>query len=84
MTVKICFFDVQEEIDIPFEEEILRNPYTLKSWFRYIEHKAGQPIQQRIFVHEQQVQDLNPARYEKGHLKVNNCFERALVLLHKL
>ncbi|CAG8589238.1 24475_t:CDS:10 [Dentiscutata erythropus] len=98
-------FYMIEEIDIPFEEEILRNPYTLKSWFRYIDHKVEQPIQQRIFVHEralkelpgsyklwkqyldlrrEQVQDLNPARYEKEYLKVNNCFERALVLLHKV
>ncbi|CAG8796679.1 7105_t:CDS:2, partial [Gigaspora rosea] len=94
-----------EEIDIPFEEEILRNPYTLKSWFRYIDHKVEQPIQQRIFVYEralkelpgsyklwkqyldlrrEQVQDLNSVKYEKEYLKVNNCFERALVLLHKM
>ncbi|RHZ79462.1 hypothetical protein Glove_145g19 [Diversispora epigaea] len=98
-------FYMIEEIDIPFEEEILRNPYTLKSWFRYIDHKSEQPIAQQIFVYEralkelpgsyklwkryldlrrEKVQDLNPVRYEKEYLKVNNCFERALVLLHKM
>ncbi|CAG8471991.1 15026_t:CDS:10 [Acaulospora morrowiae] len=98
-------FYMIEELDIPFEEEILRNPYTLKSWFRYIDHKSGQPIPQQIFVYERalkelpgsyklwkkyldlrrdQVKDLNPVRYEKEYLKVNNCFERALVLLHKM
>ena len=29
-----------EDEDVPFEEDILRNPYELKSWSRYIEYKA--------------------------------------------
>ncbi|VDN59227.1 unnamed protein product [Dracunculus medinensis] len=28
-----------EEEDIGFEEDLLRNPYSLRSWIRYIEHK---------------------------------------------
>ncbi|CAG8523295.1 12229_t:CDS:10, partial [Ambispora gerdemannii] len=94
-----------EEIDIPFEEEILRNPYTLKSWLRYIDHKSEQLISQQIWIYERalkelpgsyklwkkyldlrlkHVEGLNPVRYEKEYLKVNNCFERSLVLLHKM
>ncbi|CAI2186117.1 4672_t:CDS:10, partial [Funneliformis geosporum] len=93
-------FYLIEELDIPFEEEILRNPYTLKSWLRYIDHKSEQPLQQQIFVYEralkelpgsyklwkkyldlrrEHVQELNPVRFEKEYLKVNNCFERALM-----
>ncbi|CAB4406292.1 unnamed protein product [Rhizophagus irregularis] len=98
-------FYMIEELDIPFEEEILRNPYTLKSWLRYIDHKSEQQLSQQIFVYEralkelpgsyklwkqyldlrrEHVQELNPVRFEKEYLKVNNCFERALVLLHKM
>ncbi|CAJ0634421.1 7063_t:CDS:10 [Entrophospora sp. SA101] len=94
-----------EEIDIPFEEEILRNPYTLKSWLRYIDHKSEQPLPQQIFVYERalkelpgsyklwkryldlrisNVKELNSVNFEKEYMKVNNCFERALVLLHRM
>ncbi|RIA91251.1 pre-mRNA splicing factor SYF1 [Glomus cerebriforme] len=98
-------FYMIEELDIPFEEEILRNPYTLKSWLRYIDHKSEQQLSHQIFVYEralkelpgsyklwkeyldlrrEHVQELNPVKFEKEYLKVNNCFERALVLLHKM
>lgn len=30
----------QEEEDLPYEEEIIRSPYSVKFWMRYIEHKA--------------------------------------------
>ena len=26
---------------MPYEEEILRHPYSVKCWLRYIEHKIG-------------------------------------------
>ncbi|XP_031570615.1 pre-mRNA-splicing factor SYF1-like [Actinia tenebrosa] len=29
-----------EEDDLPYEEEIIRNPYSVKCWMRYIEHKS--------------------------------------------
>jgi pre-mRNA-splicing factor SYF1 len=29
-----------EEDDLPYEEECIRNPYYLKSWLRYIDHKT--------------------------------------------
>ena len=32
-----------EEEDIPYEEEILRNPCAVKCWQRYIEHKKNAP-----------------------------------------
>uniref|UniRef100_A0A1X7TFD6 Pre-mRNA-splicing factor Syf1-like N-terminal HAT-repeats domain-containing protein n=1 Tax=Amphimedon queenslandica TaxID=400682 RepID=A0A1X7TFD6_AMPQE len=28
-----------EDAYIPFEEEILRHPYSVKCWIKYIEHK---------------------------------------------
>ena len=32
---------LQDDSDIPFEEDILRHPYQIKYWMRYIEHKQS-------------------------------------------
>lgn len=32
---------VLEDVDLPYEEEILRHPYSVKCWMRYIEHKIS-------------------------------------------
>ncbi|KND00377.1 mRNA splicing protein SYF1 [Spizellomyces punctatus DAOM BR117] len=53
---------IREE-DIPHEEECLRNPYTLKCWLRYIEHKKDAPMESRIFIYERAVKDL-PGSYK--------------------
>lgn len=29
-----------EEEDLPYEEDCIRNPFNLKTWLRYIEHKS--------------------------------------------
>ncbi|XP_014663513.1 PREDICTED: pre-mRNA-splicing factor SYF1-like [Priapulus caudatus] len=34
---------VFKEEDLPYEEEILRNPYSVKCWLRYVEHKKEGP-----------------------------------------
>ena len=31
-----------DDTDIPFEEDIVRNPYNVKSWLRFIDHKHQQ------------------------------------------
>ena len=31
----------QEESDVPYEEEILRHPFQVKCWMRYVEHKKA-------------------------------------------
>ena len=37
---KQCFaLHFQEEEDVAYEEDILRNPYSVKCWLRYIEFK---------------------------------------------
>ncbi|KAL1920251.1 uncharacterized protein VTP21DRAFT_1397 [Calcarisporiella thermophila] len=99
-----CVYMISEQ-DIPYEEEILRNPYVLRTWMRYIEYKADAPQKNQIFVYERalrelpgsyklwkryldlrraHVKSLNPASHEVEYRRVNNCFERALVLLHKM
>eukprot|EP00117_Sycon_ciliatum_P020916 scpid36740/ scgid18492/ Pre-mRNA-splicing factor SYF1; Protein HCNP; XPA-binding protein 2 len=54
-----------EEDDIPFEEDIIRNPYHLKSWLRYIEHKVGRkaPRQAVNLIYERAVKEL-PGSYK--------------------
>lgn len=32
---------VQEESDVPYEEEILRHPFQVKCWMRYVDHKKA-------------------------------------------
>lgn len=34
---------VFEEDDLPYEEEIIRNPFSVKHWMRYIDYKKDQP-----------------------------------------
>ena len=29
-----------EEEDLPYEEDCIRNPYNLKTWTRYLDHKT--------------------------------------------
>ncbi|KAF7493717.1 Pre-mRNA-splicing factor SYF1 [Sarcoptes scabiei] len=43
-TLNQSFFHVEiSETDLPYEEDILRNPFSLKHWFRYIDHKKNEP-----------------------------------------
>lgn len=101
---KIDLYLIGEE-DIPYEEELIRNPYTLKPWLRYLQHKTDRPLHEKVFVLERacrslpgsyklwkmyldlrvkHVGQLNPAKYEEDYEKVNDAFDRALVLLNKV
>jgi len=92
---------------VAFEEDLLRNPYSLRHWLRYLEHHATSSIAQQFIVYERAVKEL-PGSYKlwktyldlrKQHLSkrklpyvkaqeewesVDDCYERALVLLHKV
>ncbi len=93
------------EDDIPYEEELIRNPYQLQPWLRYLQHKTDRPLHEKVFVLERACRELpgsyklwkiylelrirhlgklNPAKYEEEYDKVNDAFERALVLLNKV
>lgn len=52
-----------EEEDLLYEEEILRNPYSVKSWLRYIEHKENSPAKQLNMVYERALREL-PGSYK--------------------
>lgn len=91
--------------DVPFEQEILKNPGDISAWFRYVEFKSDCSILDQIFVYERacrlfgrsyklwkayldlrvaHLKGVNSSKYAKEFEKVNDCFERALVLLNKM
>ncbi|XP_077986681.1 pre-mRNA-splicing factor SYF1-like [Glandiceps talaboti] len=52
-----------EEDDLPYEEEILRNPYSVKCWLRYVEHKGVGPGRHVNVVFERALKEL-PGSYK--------------------
>ena len=52
--------------DIPFEEELLRNPHSLKSWLRYIEARSDAPKQRLNLLYERALKEL-PGSYKIWH-----------------
>nr|XP_039253689.1 pre-mRNA-splicing factor SYF1-like [Styela clava] len=54
---------VLEEDDLPYEEEILRNPFSVKCWLRYIDHKENAPYKQLNMVYERALKEL-PGSYK--------------------
>ncbi|XP_060607021.1 pre-mRNA-splicing factor SYF1-like [Ruditapes philippinarum] len=59
-TLKNIFF---EEDDLPFEEDILRNPFTVKCWLRYIEHKKDSGASALNVIYERALKEL-PGSYK--------------------
>jgi len=51
------------EEDLPYEEEILRNPYSIKCWLRYVEHKESSPTKELNLVYERALKKL-PGSYK--------------------
>ncbi|GAB6022007.1 Pre-mRNA-splicing factor SYF1 [Chamberlinius hualienensis] len=55
---------VFNEADIPYEEEILRNPYSVKQWLRYIDHKKDAGKDEVInLIYERALKEL-PGSYK--------------------
>ena len=55
---------VQADSDLPYEEEILRHPYQVKCWMRYVEHKQNTraPTAAVNMVYERALKEL-PGRW---------------------
>ncbi|KTW27084.1 hypothetical protein T552_02576 [Pneumocystis carinii B80] len=62
-------YHISEE-DFEYEKELLRNPFSIKSWLRYIEHKEGDPIHEQVFIFERACMDL-PRSYKLWRLYLN-------------
>ncbi|OWR44340.1 putative XPA-binding protein 2 [Danaus plexippus plexippus] len=46
------------EEDLPYEEEILRNPFSVRHWLRYIEHKKAAPKYEINIIYERALKEL--------------------------
>lgn len=51
------------EEDLVYEEEILRNPFSLKLWWRYLIAKAESPFKKRFIIYERAIKAL-PGSYK--------------------
>lgn len=58
LTVVCCNFLCQEDDDLPYEEEIIRNPYSVKCWMRYIEFKQNGPKSTLNMIYERALKEL--------------------------
>lgn len=54
----------QDEEDLPYEEEIMRNQFSVKCWLRYIEFKQGAPKPRLNQLYERALK-LLPCRWEQ-------------------
>ncbi|KAL8138002.1 hypothetical protein V2J09_004003 [Rumex salicifolius] len=51
------------ENDLPYEEEILRNPFSLRLWWRYLVARSDAPFKKRAVIYERAVKAL-PGSYK--------------------
>jgi hypothetical protein len=51
--------------DLLYEEELLRNPYALRLWIRYIDARREAPSKRRYLLYERAIQKL-PGSYKVG------------------
>lgn len=54
---------VFSEEDLPYEEDILRNPFSVKHWLRYIDHKKCAPKNAINIIYERALKEL-PGSYK--------------------
>uniref|UniRef100_A0A672R6Q4 Pre-mRNA-splicing factor SYF1 n=1 Tax=Sinocyclocheilus grahami TaxID=75366 RepID=A0A672R6Q4_SINGR len=54
---------LSEDDDLPYEEEIIRNPYSVKCWIRYIEHKQNAQKSVLNMIYERALKEL-PGSYK--------------------
>ena len=52
-----------DDDDLLYEEELLRNPYSLKMWWRYLEARRDAPAQKRYILYERALKAL-PVSYK--------------------
>lgn len=61
-----------EEEDLAYEEEILRNPYSVKCWSRYLVHKKASPKSILNLVYERALKEL-PGSYKLWYTYLKEC-----------
>lgn len=55
---RVCCSVNQEDDDLPYEEEIIRNPYSVKCWMRYIEFKQNGTKATLNMIYERALKEL--------------------------
>ncbi|KAJ5697641.1 hypothetical protein N7488_011325 [Penicillium malachiteum] len=74
--------------DTIYEQDLLREPGSIKPWLTYIEFKQqnGTLYEQAFYLEfrAKHLKGRNPTVYRAEYLKVNALFERALILLNKM
>ncbi|XP_020574450.1 pre-mRNA-splicing factor SYF1 [Phalaenopsis equestris] len=61
--------------DLPYEEEILRNPFNLKLWWRYLIARADAPFDKRRVIYERALKAL-PGSYKLWHAYLRERLDR--------
>ncbi|XP_078445023.1 tetratricopeptide repeat (TPR)-like superfamily protein [Wolffia australiana] len=71
--------------DLLYEEEILRNPFSLKLWWRYLRARADAPFKKRSVIYERALKAL-PGSYKLWHAYLRERIEivRPLPVAHSL
>ena len=66
---------MQDSDDIPYEEDIIRNQYSVKAWLRYILHKKEKkvPANQMNIVYERALRELPGRQDLKSFFLSNIC-----------
>lgn len=69
--------------DLLYEEELLRNPFSLKLWWRYLIARAESPFKKRSIIYERAVKAL-PGSYKLWHAYLRERLEivRNLPITH--
>ncbi|CAN6858492.1 unnamed protein product [Brassica oleracea] len=60
--------------DLVYEEEILRNPFSLKLWWRYLISKSDSPFKKRFVIYERALKAL-PGSYKLWHAYLRERLE---------
>ncbi|KAK9851900.1 hypothetical protein WJX84_001483 [Apatococcus fuscideae] len=71
--------------DLLYEEELLRNPYSLKMWWRYLEARKEAPTQKRHLLYERALKAL-PGSYKLwyAYLRERGLAVRGLPPQHRM
>jgi pre-mRNA-splicing factor SYF1 len=66
MSTEISLDLYPTDSDLPYEEEILRDPFKLKGWWRYLIARASAPFKRRSILYERALKAL-PGSYKLWH-----------------
>ena len=67
--------------DLLYEEEILRNPFSLRMWLRYIEARKDAPDKRRFLLFERAISKL-PGSYKVRCLQETMCLMLLVSIQH--